>query len=134
MEDHRDRLVVIAAGYPGPMKTFLRSNPGLESRFTRFLLFEDYSPDELFSIFQTFSKQDQYLLEDDTVTALKEMFQSAFSQRDERFGNGRYARNVFQEITSRQALRLAASSSSSTTDELRLITAHDIYSNIIPVY
>ena len=102
MEDHRDRLDVIVAGYPEPMKKFLGSNPGLESRFTRYLYFEDYSPDELCSIFRLFAERDHYLVDDEAMLRVEALFQQAYASRDERFGNGRYVRNLFQETINRQ--------------------------------
>lgn len=126
MEDHRDRLAVVVAGYPLPMTKFLRSNPGLESRFTRFLHFEDYTPDELISIVQFFATKEKYIIEDEAFVFLKFLFEMAYSQRDERFGNGRFARNVYQEMISRQAMRLAAKGNSATIEELRLLKAQDV--------
>ena len=87
MEDHRDRLDVIVAGYPEPMKKFLGSNPGLESRFTRYLYFEDYSPDELCSIFRLFAERDHYLVDDEAMLRVEALFQQAYASRDERFCN-----------------------------------------------
>jgi hypothetical protein len=126
MEDHRDQLVVIAAGYPGPMKTFLHSNPGLKSRFTRFLDFEDYSADELFLIFQSFAERERYIIEEPAVSSLREKFDLAFTQRDERFGNGRFVRNLFQETIRRQSLRLAQGNGSASKADLQLIKGEDI--------
>jgi stage V sporulation protein K len=126
MEDHRQRLVVIAAGYPDLMKAFLRSNPGLESRFTRFLIFEDYSPDELVSIFRSFAEKEEYVVADEALAAISALFLMAHSCRDERFGNGRFVRNVFEETTSRQAMRLAATGENASVAELQLIKAEDI--------
>ncbi len=126
MEDHRDRLVVIVAGYPEQMKTFISSNPGLESRFTRYLQFEDYSPDELCRILRSFAQKEHYILDDEVDGRITGLFQRAHAGRNERFGNGRYVRNIFQEIINCQALRLAALNKPSSKDELRLITADDI--------
>jgi len=126
MEDHRDRLVVIVAGYPEPMKKFLVSNPGLESRFTRYLQFDDYSPDELCLIFRSFAKSDHYLVDDEAMLRVAALFQQAYASRDERFGNGRYVRNIFQQTINCQALRLASRTVPSSKEELQLITALDI--------
>src|SRR5208337_4191176 len=126
MEDHRDRLVVIVAGYPEPMKKFLVSNPGLESRFTRYLQFDDYSPDELCLIFRSFAKSDHYLVDDEAMLRVAALFQQAYASREERFGNGRYVRNIFQQTINRQALRLASRTVPSSKEELQLITALDI--------
>ena len=106
MEDHRERLIVIAAGYPAPMETFLKTNPGLESRFTRFINFEDYSVPELCHIFEKFCSHSQYTL---TATACAKaflLFTAAHLQRDERFGNARFVRNVYEQTISLQSDRL----------------------------
>ena len=106
MEDNRDRLIVIAAGYPAPMKTFLKTNPGLGSRFTRLINFEDYSVPELCHIFEKFCSHSQYTL---TATACAKaflLFTAAHLQRDERFGNARFVRNVYEQTISLQSDRL----------------------------
>jgi nitrous oxidase accessory protein NosD/Holliday junction resolvasome RuvABC ATP-dependent DNA helicase subunit len=105
MEDHRDDVVVIVAGYPDDMDRFIDSNPGLASRFTRMLRFDDYSSAELVRIVQHQAHQHEYRLHDDTVTALLAYFDSV--QRNERFGNGRTARQVFQQMTEQHAQRVA---------------------------
>jgi len=105
MEDHRDQIVVIAAGYPENMDRFIDSNPGLASRFTRTLTFEDYTSEELVSIVDRHAQRHDYRLADGTRERLREYF-DAFP-RGERFGNGRTARQVFQRMTERQAERVA---------------------------
>ncbi|MEU8359886.1 AAA family ATPase [Nonomuraea sp. NPDC048882] len=105
MEDHRDDVVVIAAGYPEDMTRFVASNPGLSSRFTRTLLFEDYDPAELVSIVEHQAREHRYELTSAASAALATLF--AEMPRDAGFGNGRYARQVFQEMTERQAQRVA---------------------------
>jgi nitrous oxidase accessory protein NosD len=105
MEDHRDEVVVIAAGYPGEMDRFVASNPGLASRFSRTLTFEDYGVDELVEIVQAQARTHQYELGPGTAPALSGYF--AALDRTGRFGNGRAARQVFQEMTERQAQRIA---------------------------
>ncbi len=107
MEDHRDRLVVILAGYPEPMERMLRSNPGLSSRFSRQFTFPDYSAAELGSIFQTLCVANRYELPALTRAKLLLGFQDLLRQRDEHFGNGRLARNVFEHGISRLANRIA---------------------------
>jgi tetratricopeptide (TPR) repeat protein len=108
MEDHRDKLVVITAGYPKPMEKFLRANPGLESRFTRFIRFEDYQVPDLSRIFDKFCKDAEYSLTPACRAHLCLLFILAYQQRDERFGNARFVRNVFEQAISRHSQRLAA--------------------------
>ncbi|WP_436775308.1 right-handed parallel beta-helix repeat-containing protein [Yinghuangia sp. YIM S09857] len=105
MEDHRDEVVVIAAGYPGDMERFITSNPGLSSRFTRTLLFEDYAVDDLVRIVEHHASRHRYDLSGPARKVLGELF--AAMPRTAQFGNGRTARQVFQQMTERQALRMA---------------------------
>ncbi|WP_052847689.1 right-handed parallel beta-helix repeat-containing protein [Streptomyces avicenniae] len=105
MEDHRDEVVVIAAGYPGEMDRFVGSNPGLASRFTRSLRFADYTDDELVRIVEHHARRHRYELSDAARKALGTHL--AAVPRGERFGNGRTARQLFQQMTERQALRIA---------------------------
>jgi type VII secretion ATPase EccA len=107
MEDHRHRLVVIVAGYPRLMHEFLDSNPGLRSRFSRELVFPDYSGEELVSITGTFARQNEYTLTGGAAGELLRIFERA--QRGEGFGNARYARTIFEQALNAQALRLAGS-------------------------
>ncbi|GAA5179162.1 right-handed parallel beta-helix repeat-containing protein [Rugosimonospora acidiphila] len=105
MEDHRDGVVVIVAGYPDQMRTFIAANPGLSSRFSRTLTFDDYSSEELVEIVETQAKQFQYAVDSDARDALLSYF--TVQPRDEGFGNGRFARKVFQLMTERHASRIS---------------------------
>ncbi|MCX4768731.1 right-handed parallel beta-helix repeat-containing protein [Streptomyces sp. NBC_01285] len=105
MEDHRDEVVVIVAGYPSEMDRLLGSNAGLASRFTRTLHFDDYSPPELVRIVQYQAARHEYACAPETVEALHDYFETL--PRGERFGNGRSARQVFQRMTERHAARVA---------------------------
>lgn len=107
MEDDRDKLVVIAAGYTQEMKDFIDSNPGLRSRFNRYIEFPDYTPDELFSIFVSFCVKADYLPTPAASRRLKEIFTEAYQNRDRSFGNGRYVRNIFEKVLEAQANRIA---------------------------
>jgi stage V sporulation protein K len=105
MEDYRHRLVVIVAGYPRLMHRFLDSNPGLRSRFSREITFPDYSTDELLAISRTFAVETEYVFGDGAEEALRRVLEGA--ARNERFGNARLARTLFEQALNQQALRLA---------------------------
>jgi type VII secretion ATPase EccA len=106
MEDYRDRLVVIVAGYKNEMKRFIDSNPGLQSRFNRYIDFPDYSPKELTDIFKMYMKKNQYTISEETENYLKEQFEYVVAHKDRNFGNARFARNVFEKSIQAQANRL----------------------------
>ncbi|MBQ6308454.1 MAG: AAA family ATPase [Prevotella sp.] len=106
MEDYRDRLVVIIAGYKNEMQRFIDSNPGLQSRFNRYIDFSDYSGAELTDIFKMYMKKNQYNLADGAEEYLKEQFEYAVAHKDRNFGNARFARNVFEKSIQSQANRL----------------------------
>jgi SpoVK/Ycf46/Vps4 family AAA+-type ATPase len=118
MEDHRDDVVVIVAGYPDEMERFIGVNPGLASRFTRTLLFEDYNDAELVRIVEWHARQHEYELGGDVHTALLDYFGSL--QRDDRFGNGRTARQTFQRMTENHAKRVVEMTAPSTEDLVTL--------------
>lgn len=107
MEDDRDRLVVILAGYSEPIKGFIHSNPGLESRFNRYIHFDDYTADELLKIFAFNLEKAQYTITRDAYQKVYEVICNAVAHKDERFGNARYVRNLFERIIQRQADRVA---------------------------
>ena len=107
MEDYRDRLVVIVAGYKDEMQRFIDSNPGLQSRFNRYIDFPDYSGTELVDIFKMYMKKNQYTLAPDAEEYLKEQFEYVVAHKDRNFGNARFARNVFETSIQQQANRLA---------------------------
>ncbi|MGV2829287.1 AAA family ATPase [Myxosarcina sp. GI1(2024)] len=107
MEDYRDRLVVIVAGYSDEMTRFIKSNPGLQSRFTRYFYFEDYQPNELLAIFEKICNSYNYELEVATKQQLIDKFHRLYLERDKSFGNGRLVRNLFETIVEKQANRLA---------------------------
>ena len=104
MEDNRHRLVVIVAGYPRLMYRFLESNPGLRSRFSREITFPDYETGELVEIFGRFAAESEYTLAEGTEETLRGIFERA--ERDESFGNARFARTLFEQALNAQALRL----------------------------
>jgi SpoVK/Ycf46/Vps4 family AAA+-type ATPase len=122
MEDNRDRLAVVVAGYTAPMRKFIESNPGLQSRFTRVLRFADFTPDELTSIFAGLCRDSGMELDQGVDAAVRNMFERLDSGRGADFGNGRLARTQFEKAVERQAGRLATDATAST----RIITAADI--------
>lgn len=108
MEDHCEDLIVIVAGYPALMERFLNSNPGLRSRFNRFIQFEDYSPDELTAIFERLCQSNGYHLAKDAHHYAVKYFEKRWQARDETFANAREVRNFFERVTAYQANRVAA--------------------------
>ena len=108
MEDDRSRLVVILAGYTDEMKAFLDSNPGLRSRFTRFIEFPDYSAEELAQMFLLKAEACQYVCDADVRASLVEIMRRAVARKDRHFGNGRFVRNLFEDAIQRQAVRLSS--------------------------
>ena len=124
MEDHRDDLVVIVAGYTDLMDKFIHSNPGLESRFNRFLLFEDYTPDEMLDIFKMQCKKGCYQLSD----GVEELVRDYITEENgdpEIFGNARGVRNIFEHILVAQNNRLAAMETV-TKEDLMTLTQDDV--------
>ena len=124
MEDHRDDLVVIVAGYTDLMEDFIHSNPCLESRFNRFLEFEDYCPKELLAIFQMRCKKACYTLSEDAEEDVK-TFIAEENTHPETFGNARGVRNLFEQILVQQANRLAGMENV-TKEDLMLLTREDV--------
>jgi len=106
MEDDRDRLIVVAAGYPGPMEKMISINPGMRSRFQRTITFNDYSPEELEKIFLLMCDRDHYVLTVAAQQKLAAILADAYANRDEEFGNGRFVRNLFEDAVSRLASRV----------------------------
>ena len=122
MEDHRDDLVVIAAGYDGLMDDFIHSNPGLESRFNRFLHFDDYTPEELLQIFRMQCQKGCYQLEPEAEALVRELIAAA-NVNAVSFGNARGVRNIFEKILTAQANRLAVMETVSREDLMRILPA-----------
>ncbi|GAB3466951.1 hypothetical protein GCM10027436_81380 [Actinophytocola sediminis] len=121
MEDHRDDVVVVVAGYTNDMRGFLAANPGLSSRFSRTIEFADYSSAELVTIVEGLCLGHDYRLEFETRSALHTYFTAL--PRDAEFGNGRTARKVFEEMVGRQAYRLAEDDSATAVSLTRLLPA-----------
>ncbi len=125
MEDDRDRLVVILAGYTEDMKRFIDSNPGLQSRFNRYIEFPDYTVEELLQIFEVNMHKYDYHFGEGAKEVLRQYLENAVANKDANFGNGRFVRNVFEKALERQANRLA-SESNLTTERLSAIEKEDI--------
>lgn len=125
MEDDRDRLVVIIAGYTKNMKQFIDSNPGLQSRFTRYIEFPDYSAEDLMQIFELSMSKYDYHFGEGTKNALQQYFSDAVAHKDENFGNGRFVRNIFEKVLQNQADRLASIGDLST-EQLSSIEVEDL--------
>lgn len=125
MEDHRDDLVVIVAGYSAEMERFLESNPGLASRFNRYLHFPDYKPDELLQILLSFCATQSYALEPAMHAGLQTLFGREIQRQRGHFGNARHVRNLFEKMTEAQALRICKLPRPSTSD-LQSIQVADV--------
>lgn len=125
IEDYRDRLVVIVAGYTEEMDRFLGANPGVSSRFNRYFYFDHYGPNELVLIFEKFCKSGHYKLTSSAKEKLNNTFEILHVSRDRTFGNGRLARNIFEKVIEKQANRIAGIAQIS--DEILMtITEEDI--------
>ncbi len=126
MEDHRDDMIVIVAGYPELMSQFINSNPGLQSRFNKYINFEDYHPEELLDIFQKMCADQGYRLSKKAMQAAGKDFIQMYESRDDSFANGRDVRNYFEKAVTRQANRLATYSYI-TNDQLAEIEDVDLH-------
>jgi SpoVK/Ycf46/Vps4 family AAA+-type ATPase len=125
MEDHRDDLAIVAAGYPDEMQTLLDTNPGLKSRFTRTVHFPDYTDDELEQIFGGLCDKNHYSLSDDALLRVRHLI--GVEPRTRGFGNARFVRNLFEAAVAHQAMRVAPLQDPSTEHLVTLI-ATDIVS------
>lgn len=125
MEDDRDRLVVILAGYTDEIKEFIDSNPGLQSRFNRYIQFDDYSTDELIEIFKSNLKRSRYKIKRDALDYLRTVISRAVINKDKNFGNARYLRNLFEKVVQLQANRLAKMDYIEN-EQLSIITLDDV--------
>ncbi len=123
MEDHRNDLVVVVAGYPRLMDRFLTSNPGLRSRFAREITFPDYTTDELLAITRKLAREADYRLGVGVEPVLRGIYDRAL--RHESFGNARYARTLFEQAVNRQAVRLAAGSARLDSETLSRLEVED---------
>jgi hypothetical protein len=129
MEDDRDRLIVIVAGYNEPMKQFIASNPGLESRFTNYLNFPDYAPEQLLEIFHRMAAQSGLICGPDTEKRVLAVCRSLCAASDEHFGNAREMRNLFEAAVRNQSTRLV-NSGKSDRDALTTLLPEDLPGDI----
>jgi Holliday junction resolvasome RuvABC ATP-dependent DNA helicase subunit len=125
MEDNREDLVVIVAGYESEMPALIKSNPGLASRFNTFIHFDDYTPEELLQIFEYLCRKEDYVPHETALQKLMSVFAKAYATRDERFSNGRFVRNLFEMATKSLAGRCERQNLSDG-ESLCLITGEDI--------
>ena len=125
MEDDRDRLIVIVAGYNEPMKQFIASNPGLESRFTNYLNFPDYAPAELLEIFHRMAAQSALVCPAETEQRVMAICKSLIAAHDEHFGNAREMRNLFEAAVRNQSTRLV-NSGKADRDALTILLPEDL--------
>ena len=126
MEDHRDDLIVIVAGYTGPMETFISSNPGLESRFNKYFFFPDYNGEQLMAIFRKQCEKNSYTLTPEAEKAAVGLFTKLYEERGDNFGNGRDVRNCFEDMIVRQSNRVAAMEAP-TKEDLMAVLPEDLF-------
>jgi len=125
MEDNIGNLVVIVAGYPNEMKSFLNANPGLESRFTNFFTFEDFTPQQMLEITNSLCEKNGYKIDEGGWQLLLDLYADLYKKRDRNFGNARSIRNIFYEAISNQELRLN-SINGANDEDLITITMEDV--------
>lgn len=121
MEDFRDDLAVVVAGYTNPMNTFLDSNEGLRSRFATTIFFDDYSPDELLMIFNNLCSENSYITRAETLNKVRKTISQKHENRDEKFGNARYIRTIYESAIKKQSLRLSRHRNLSNNDLMTLL-------------
>lgn len=126
MEDHRDNLIVIVAGYPDLMKEFLESNPGLKSRFNKFIYFEDYSEEELYEILLSMAEKQQYKFTNEAKEYARTYLKNICINKGDNFANAREVRNYFEKAITRQASRLAPLGNEVDDETLMKIEREDL--------
>jgi stage V sporulation protein K len=125
IEDRRDEFIVIVAGYPAPMQKFLDSNPGLRSRFNRFIHFDDYTPEELFQILGRMCDEHGYRLADSASVFIRGLLERMHTARGANFANGRDVRNLFEQAIASQANRVGPMEAP-TDEALCTLRAEDV--------
>jgi AAA+ superfamily predicted ATPase len=129
LEDYREDLVVIVAGYTEPMKQFFESNPGLKSRFNTFIEFDDYDANELMDILRFMSEKEDYVLTDRAQDVLKQLLFKATESSGIEFSNGRFIRNIFESMIMNHARRIVKVKSP-TLQELKELSENDLPLNL----
>ncbi len=132
MEDYRDRIVVIVAGYEGLMESFLNSNPGLASRFNRYLRFPNYTSEELLEILNRQCHDNNYGLDNSTKVYLKQVFDAEIPRQGENFSNARFVRNLFERAIEMQATRLLTTGASVSKEHLMNLLSSDFADALAP--
>ncbi len=132
MEDDRGKFICIAAGYTEEMKSFLESNPGMKSRFTKTFFFEDYNPDELMTIFEAISKKNNLKLNEESKILLFKHFNDIYRSRDKNFGNARIVRNLFDSVNKKHMMRLINMDKSELTAEAKSVLTQEDFEEIGP--
>ena len=125
MEDHRDNLIVIVAGYSNLMDKFIESNPGLKSRFNKYINFPDYDQSELIQIFEGLCSKYGLIVTPDAQLAADDYIIKMEKNKDSNFGNGRDVRNFFEKVLEKQAVRVTKMPNA-TDDEYLTVLAEDI--------
>ena len=126
LEDYRDDLVVIVAGYTELMEQFFNSNPGIKSRFNTYISFNDYSLDELVDIFRHFCKVNEYEADEKTIERVREWLESKLSPKDKNFANGRLVRNLYDDIIMNQSIRLSEKVGTISKETLKALAESDV--------
>ncbi len=129
LEDYREDLVVIVAGYSEPMKQFFDSNPGIKSRFNTFIEFDDYNSEELMRILSSMSEKEDYIVTERAKTILSQLIIDALGSKDDEFANGRFIRNIFESMLMNHARRVAKIELP-TINDLKELTENDIPLNL----
>jgi Cdc6-like AAA superfamily ATPase len=129
MEDNRENLIVIVAGYPDKIEQFLDSNPGLRSRFNKYINFDDYSAEELLLILNQMCEKSGYVLSDDAQAYVMSQLKELVNNKPDNFANGRFVRNIFEKAISNQANRVVKIPNP-TNNDLSAIDSSD-FNNVI---
>ncbi len=132
MEDDRGKFIVIAAGYTEEMKSFLESNPGMKSRFTKTFHFEDYNPEECMVILNAMCRKNNLAINDEAKIALEKYFNKLYRERDKNYGNARLVRNTFESMNKKHSLRMVSLDQTELTVEVKATITVDDLDDILP--